>query len=123
VVLSTPDVGAAKGFYVFAILNALTYASALFVIIIAHLRENGLLRRPRLSRMFLQPMIPTVLVMLAVGAANLRALTGLEALQWGAYRVGLVEVTYGVVGAGHDRADSRKVWFAPRFLNSDEDVE
>lgn len=119
--LAVSDAARAKGFYLFAILNAAIYCMLLLVIVARHARENALARAPGFYR-------PTM----AVGLAALVALPGiataehgkqgLEALAWGTGSLGtgrlrLFEERYGAAGAGQGGDRLRRIVFRPRLVS------
>ncbi len=116
-VLIVGDADEAKGFYLFAILNAAIYCMLLLIIVARHAQENALARAPRFYR-------PTM----AVGLAALVALPGiataehgkdgLESLTWGAGRLRIFEERYAVAGAGQGGAALRRIVFRPRWVST-----
>jgi len=108
------DAGQASGFYIFAIVNAAIYATLLLVIVVAHIRENGIsLRRPSL-RAFAHAALATLLLVPPVAGAAMRGPSGVEALTWGNGVVSLTRETYAVSGAG--QVGGRIVKFQFRWL-------
>ena len=102
----------ASGFYIFAIVNAVTYAVVFAVAVVRHVRENPvkgawLTFRPAMA------VATALLFSLPVIAARQNGLDGVNSVAWGARYFRLTEVTYGVAGAGHTGA--RVVTFHPRW--------
>jgi hypothetical protein len=114
-VLLIPDASEnSRGFYIFAIANALIYAVLLFVIVFQHARENTVRYRSRLYR----PALATTLLALAVlpgFAAAERGRDGIEALAWGTTSFILFDERFSVAGAGIGGRDLRKTVFNPRW--------
>ena len=101
----------ASGFYIFAIVNAATYAVVFAVAVIQHARENP----GKSTRPVLKPIMAAaaLLFSLPVAAARQNGLEGVNSIAWGAQYFRLTDVTYGVAGAGHTGA--RVVTFRPRW--------
>lgn len=114
-VLLVADAGInSRGFYVFAIANALIYTLLLFVIVIQHARENAVRCRSWLYR----PALAVSLLVLAIlpgFAAFERGRDGVEALSWGAESFSLFDYRYSVAGAGVGGRDLYKTVFHPRW--------
>jgi cellulose synthase (UDP-forming) len=106
-----PNVEEASGFYIFAIINATTYAVVFAVAVVQHAHENPVKR----ARWALKPSMAAVALLFAlpVTAARQNGLEGVNSIAWGAEYFRLTEVTYGVAGAG--RAGARVVTFHPRW--------
>ncbi|WP_434051165.1 MAG: glycosyltransferase [Roseibium sp.] len=115
-VLAFADVGEARGFYLFATLNAVIYVSLLAVIVFQHAREN---RSPAAAfnwRPYAQGACVAVLAILPATALGLRGPVGLEALEIGAEPVKLTRSTYSVAGAGMGSAGLRTVRIRPHLV-------
>ena len=115
-VLAFSDVGDARGFYLFAALNAIIYIALLAVIIFQHARENGRAGAGFTLRTCVQGACVAVLAILPVSALGLRAPVGLEALEIGAEPVKLTRSTYSVAGAGMGSAGLRTVRIRPHLV-------
>ncbi|RNF35869.1 N-acetylglucosaminyltransferase [Paracoccus methylarcula] len=103
-----------RGFYVFAIANALIYTLLLFVIVIQHARENAVRCRSWLYR----PALAVSLLVLAIlpgFAVFERGRDGVEALSWGAESFSLFDYRYSVAGAGVGGRDLYRTVFHPRW--------
>lgn len=120
-VLLIPDAGdKSRGFYIFAILNALIYAVLLFVIVFQHAREN----RVRYSSWLYRPALATVLVVLVslpTLATAERGQDGIEALAWGTRSFTLFEDRFSVAGAGVGGRDLHRTVFKPRWRDAADD--
>ncbi len=95
------DIRVAKGFYIFACLNAAIYALLLIAIVARHVRENGL----NLDWKPLRTVVAQASLALAVSAAPVAAAVsnggiGMQAILWGTQTVGLTKPVYSVSGAG-----------------------
>jgi cellulose synthase (UDP-forming) len=112
--LLVTEAGAARGFYLFSIINALLYALILTVIVVQHERENAVKRRSFGRR---PAMAAALLAIFALPAAatNTNGAQGLEAVTFGAGRITLTERIYPVSGAGQFSAP--QVRFKPRWIS------
>ncbi len=114
--LVVSDADYASGFYIFAILNAATYAVVFAVIVIQHARENaikvtGFVREPiTIGMSVLRLALPII-------AAKKNGSKGVNSIAWGAKYFSLTEVTFGVAGAG--RAGESSVTFHPKWTISE----
>jgi cellulose synthase (UDP-forming) len=99
-VLLVPDAGDASGFYVFALLNSALYASLLLIIVVAHVRENGIpvLRRSMIT--LAHALMALLLLMPTIAGAAIRGPYGLEAITWGNGWLSLTREEYAISGAG-----------------------
>jgi cellulose synthase (UDP-forming) len=117
-VLFIPDASdSSRGFYIFAIVNALIYALLLFVIVLQHARENTV----RYRRWFYRPALATsllVLVALPSFAITERGRDGFEALAWGTRSFSLFDDRFSVAGAGVGGRDVHKTIFNPRWRSN-----
>ncbi|MEK1888411.1 MAG: glycosyltransferase family 2 protein [Phyllobacterium sp.] len=114
-VLLVEDAGETRGFYIFAIVNAVIYTLLLLTIVVQHARENVVRVKSRTYR----PVLAGSLLSLAIlpGIASVeRGKDGLESLSWGTGRLRLYEATYAVAGAGLKGGELRKLTFKPRWL-------
>jgi cellulose synthase/poly-beta-1,6-N-acetylglucosamine synthase-like glycosyltransferase len=101
---------AARGFYVFASLNAALYALLLLVIVLRHATENGLLRRLAATPATVAQALLVLFVMAGpVAATSVHGATGLEAIAWGTDELGITTVTYPVAGASQDGSGVRRL--------------
>ncbi|RJG40775.1 glycosyltransferase family 2 protein [Mesorhizobium sp. DCY119] len=117
-VLLVKDASDARGFYIFAIINAALYAMLLLVIVVQHARENVV----RVSRRSYRPAMAAGLLSLFLlpGMATAeRGLDGLESLAFGFGRVSLFDEKYAVAGAGNGGEALRKITFRPRWLSDE----
>jgi hypothetical protein len=114
-VLLIPDASDnSRGFYVFAIVNAVIYALLVFVIVLQHARENTVRYRTRVYRPALAASL-LALVALPTFATAERGRDGLEALAWGTQSFSLFEDRFSVAGAGVGGRDVHKTIFNPRW--------
>ncbi|MBA8881468.1 glycosyltransferase family 2 protein [Phyllobacterium myrsinacearum] len=120
-VLFVGNAGETRGFYVFAIINAVLYTLLLLTIVIQHARENTVRFRTRTYR---PAMAASLLILIALpGIASVeRGKEGLESLAWGTGRLRLYETTYAVSGAGLGGRELRKLTFNPHWLPVPSDV-
>jgi hypothetical protein len=105
----------ARGFYVFALINAIFYAALLLIIIVQHSRENVVRMTGRTYRAGLAMSFAAILALTGLGTAR-NGMYGVEALALGAGRLSLVRETYSIAGAGFGEAGIRKIRFEPRWL-------
>ena len=115
--LMLDEVGRARGFYIFAIVNSAIYAALLMVIAIAHMRENDIL--PGLhSKFAVAPaMLAAYLFSISVSATAEHGMPSLAALSWGAGRLSLFQTINGVSGAGQNGAVVKILRFRPRWIS------
>lgn len=105
------DDGLAPGFYVFAGLNALIYASLTVLILMRHAAENGLPLLPR-SRAAVAAMASVALIVGAVfDQWQQQGPRGVEALSHDIGLVSFTEARFGVAGAGNGVGKMRTVRF------------
>ena len=103
-------IDAARGFYIFASLNAALYAVLLLVIVLRHAKENNLWRQlTSMSATVAQAFLALVVMGVPVAATSIHGATGLEAIAWGTDSLGLTKVTYPIAGAGQDGSGVRHV--------------
>lgn len=95
-----PEGGEAPGFYVFAGMNAVIYASVMLLIIARHAYENGLPAMPRLRTA--SAIGVTAMAILGFSSLELRhhGVAGVEALANGLAVISLTETKFAVAGAG-----------------------
>jgi cellulose synthase (UDP-forming) len=114
-VLLVENAGETRGFYIFAIINAVLYTLLLLTIVIQHARENIVRIQTRTYR---PAMAASLLFLIALpGFATVeRGKEGLESLAWGSGRFRLYETRYAVSGAGVGSGELRTLTFRPRWL-------
>jgi cellulose synthase (UDP-forming) len=132
-VLLLGHVGAANGFYIFAIINSSLYAILLLVIVVKHILENRISMRRRSRLSFAHALLALSLLIPASAGAAIRGPYGLEAMAWGG-PISLTQAEYKVAGAGQGGTGVRVVkwhlrWSSERdmgegwFLISDAPVD
>ena len=123
-VLLVDNASESRGFYIFAIVNAVIYTALLLTILVQHAREN-VVRYP--TRTYRPAMAASLIFLITLpGIASLeRGKEGLESLAWGAGELRLYETKYAVSGAGINGGKLRKLTFNPRWVpaNSDSSEE
>lgn len=107
--------GEARGFYVFALINAVLYAALLLIIVVQHARENVVRVTNRTYRPALAVAFASILLLVGLGTVR-NGMDGVESLAWGAGRLSLFSETYSIAGAGFGEAGMRKIRFEPRWL-------
>jgi cellulose synthase (UDP-forming) len=109
--------GEARGFYVFALINAALYALLLLIIVIQHARENVVRVTNRNYLPTLAMAFSLILVLSGLGTVR-NGMDGAETLALGAGSLSLFSETYSVAGAGagSDEASMRHIRFQPRWL-------
>lgn len=115
VALMVEDAGSARGYYLFAILNSILYLVVLGVIVINHIRENGLWR---LSLGAVGARATAMLMVCTVGsavAAYERGLQGIEASAYGQRYVTFTETRFAVAGAGQGGSRTKITRFRVRL--------
>lgn len=115
--LLVDDAVETRGFYIFAIFNAVLYTLLLLTILVQHARENIV----RVSTTTYRPAMAAgllVLLMLPGLATYEHGKEGLESLALGSGRLSLFETRYAVSGAGSGGRELRKMTFKPRWLVS-----
>jgi hypothetical protein len=108
-VLMFKDVGTANGFYIFAITNAALYAILLLVIVVNHIRENGITVRRRSMPAFAHALLAAFLLIPVSAGAAIRGPYGVEAIAMGAGPLSLTEVRYRIAGAAQGGTGARVV--------------
>lgn len=91
--------GEARGFYIFALVNAALYAVLLVIIVLQHARENVVHFRNPTYRPALVTGLCSLALVVGMGTAH-NGMEGLESLTWGAGRLTFFKETYSVAGAG-----------------------
>lgn len=112
-VLFFGDAGDARGFYVFAIVNAALYAALVLVILVRHRLENRTLSYGGDWRAFAEVALVVGLFSLPVVAAVERGADGVEALTFGAAPFSVTRAVYSASGAGMGRGDPSVVFIRP----------
>ncbi len=119
-VLAIGEAGAAGGFYIFAIVNALLYALLFLVIAVQHVRENVVRGWRPHYRPALAGSLAALFLLPGLAVAE-RGLAGAESLAFGAGRLQLIEYRYAVSGAGLSGTRQPSVRFSPRWIQPDPD--
>ncbi|RCW80856.1 glycosyltransferase family 2 protein [Phyllobacterium bourgognense] len=114
-VLLMQNAGETRGFYIFAIINAVLYTLLFLTIVVQHARENIVRVRTRAYRPAMAASL-LALIVLPGFATFEHGKEGLEALAWGAGRLRLYETRYAVSGAGVGSGELRTLTFKPRWL-------
>ena len=114
-VLTVEDPGNAAGFYIFALVNALLYGLLVLVIVVMHMRENGMALWP--NAFSLAPRAGIVALLLATSGVGTawHGLDGVDALTIGAGSFRLTSTTYSVSGAGLGTAGNGIRRFDPHW--------
>lgn len=116
-VLLAPDLTHARGFLLLSLLNAVIYASLVTVIVVHHIRENGVDWRGNLANVVTQfSSVAFVAVLLVAGFAA-RGVEGLHALSFGLEPLQLTRVEFSASGAGSENASSIHYVFDPKVVN------
>ncbi len=103
-----------RGFYIFAIMNALAYVVLLLVIIVQHARENTVRYRTRFYQPALAASLLALMALPAVATVE-RGRDGIVALSWGTRSFSLFDDRFSVAGAGIGGRDIHKVIFNPHW--------
>ena len=115
-VLLFNHVEAARGFYALACLSAAFYALVLVVILVGHLKENGLELNWKPIRTFAtQAGLAIVVCAMPIAGATVKGDEGLQALAWGTQSIGITRLTYTVSGAGQGGRNLTKLTWNPDF--------
>ncbi|MEJ1117611.1 glycosyltransferase family 2 protein [Phyllobacterium sp. CCNWLW109] len=118
-VILIPDASdSSRGFYVFAIINAVIYALLLFVIVLQHARENTVRYRTRVYRPAVAASLLALLALPSFATIE-RGRDGVEALAWGTQSFSLFDDRFAVAGAGVGGRDVHKTIFNPRWRTND----
>ncbi len=117
-VLLVKDASDARGFYIFAIINAALYAILLLVIVVQHSRENVVRVSHRSYRPAMAAGLLSLFLLPGIATAE-RGVDGLESLAFGFGRVSLFDEKYAVAGAGNGGEGLRKITFRPRWLSDE----
>lgn len=106
----------AKGFYIFALVNAAIYALLLVVILVRHATENGVeLNWKPMRTMTAQACLALTVSAAPVAAATINGETGVQALAWGTQSIGLTKLSYTVSGAGQGARGVTRLTWNPDF--------
>ena len=116
-VLLVENAGETRGFYIFAIINAVLYTLLLVTIVIQHARENVVRFRTRTYRPAMAASLLGLILLPGIATVE-HGKEGLESLAFGTGRLSLFEAKYAVSGAGFGGGDLRKLTFKPRWLPS-----
>jgi len=103
-----------RGFYVFAIINALIYTVLLFVIVAQHAAENTVRYKTRIYRPALVASLAALVALPALASVE-RGREGIEALAWGTRSFSLFDDRFAVAGAGVGGRSIRQSIFNPRW--------
>ncbi|MRN77626.1 glycosyltransferase family 2 protein [Brucella sp. 10RB9210] len=103
-----------RGFYIFAIMNALAYVVLLLVIIVQHARENTVRYRTRFYQPALAASLLALMALPAVATVE-RGRDGIVALSWGTRSFSLFDDRFSVAGAGIGGRNIHKVIFNPHW--------
>ena len=114
-VLLISNAGETRGFYIFAIINAVIYTSLLLTILVQHARENVVRYRTWTYRPAMAASLICLIALPAIASVE-RGKDGLESLVWGAGRLRLYETKYAVSGAGISGGKLRKLTFNPHWV-------
>lgn len=112
-VLFVSNVMEARGFYLLASFNALIYTVIVVVIVVRHLRENGINWRKNRADLALQLGAVVTLAALMLTAVNLRGVESMHALLLGLEPFHLTRVEFIVAGAGKGGPGQMEFRFAP----------
>lgn len=128
VVLTSGWVASAVGFYWFASLNAVLYALLAAIVVVKHVRENGLSLRRHAGGIIAQSSIAGMAIAVALSCFAYRGLEGLSGLQRGAEPLRIVRISYPASGAGVGGEGLRSYHFdpaieQPRSTEGDENDE
>lgn len=116
------DAGTARGFYVFAGMNALVYAGLVAMIHVRHARENGLTLIPRSAMTAVTAGSLVLVSVLSAQSAVRHGAEATEALSYGLSFVTFTEAKYTVAGAGHG-ANLRIVRFRLKWKGFSQPVD
>lgn len=117
-VLLVDQVFEARGFYFLTLLNGSIYAIISAVIVIRHVRDNGLRVRDAITQIPVQLAAVPVLVGLIIYALGTRGPESLLALSVGIGNDQMVRYEYVVSGAGMGEAGTVRFRWNPDFLRS-----
>ncbi len=110
------NIDIARGFYIFAFVNAAIYALLLIVILARHIKENGIeLNWKPMRLMTAQATLALSVSTVSVAAVAVNGDTGLQALAWGTQSIGLTKISYTVSGAGQGIRGATKLTWNPDF--------
>lgn len=109
----------ARGFLLLALLNSGLYAALAAVIVWHHLADTGAGWRAQSRRVSgAQAAVAVLVVATALGGLVMRGTEGLHALAFGLEPLQLVQVKYGVAGAGHVAQDQVSFVWNPVWRRS-----
>jgi hypothetical protein len=107
--LAFPSAGEAQGYYAFAILNAVIYGALPLIVILMHVRENGVVTGGVPLRYAAYATTVAGLMLMSASAVSLRGPQAVAGLAWGVPGAGeIVRPVYRVAGAGSGR-DLREI--------------
>ncbi len=106
------DATAGRGFYFFAIFNAVMYALILVIIVVRHAYENAI--RPNL-RLLRQTAFAAAVSTVSFVSLSAHGLEGLDAMAVGAEPLKLTRLTYGPSGAGLTAVKAGRLSFGIRW--------
>ena len=111
----------ARGFYIFALLNAVIYAVLLVVIVVQHARENVVRQASWSYRAALASAFAAIILLTGLGTTK-NGMMGAATLAAGTGRLVLFRETFSIAGAGMGEIDIRSVRFEPRWLPKTPDM-
>jgi hypothetical protein len=111
----------ARGFYIFALLNAVIYAVLLVVILVQHARENVVRQASWSYRAALASAFAAIILLTGLGTTK-NGMMGAATLAAGTGRLVLFRETFSIAGAGMGEIDIRSVRFEPRWLPKTPDM-
>jgi hypothetical protein len=116
VAFAVRDLGIANGYYLLAVINAVTYGIVFTVILVAHWRENGIVRRgaPRFVRIG----AAAALTLVPIAATGVHGLEMLDAVAWHS-NLRFTETRFSVAGAGMGGEGLRKLSFRLHWIGDD----
>ena len=104
-----------RGFYVFALMNAVLYAALLMIILVQHARENAVRSASMAYRAALATSFAAIVAVTCIGTAR-NGMEGAATLAWGTGPVSLFKETYSIAGAGLGEGAIRRIHFEPRWV-------
>ncbi|MNU71391.1 Cellulose synthase catalytic subunit [UDP-forming] [compost metagenome] len=99
--VGAPEVNETRGFYIFAAINTLAYATVATLIAFRHGRENGMLTVARAKGITMASLCAVAAVLVGGGQLGQHAVGSVEALSYGQNIVSFSETRFTVAGAGH----------------------
>ncbi|MDO5527906.1 MAG: glycosyltransferase, partial [Paracoccus sp. (in: a-proteobacteria)] len=100
-VILIDDARSASGFYFFAAFNAVLYSIVALTILVRHLYENRIRLTGQTNRLAAQVFVALFAVSVSAVAIAARTPVALQSLEYGAERIQLTRVVYGISGAGN----------------------